>query len=127
MKMKKIAVIRIRGEVGINEDAKDTLSMLRLRRKHVCVVLEGTSSNLGMVKKVKDFVTWGEIDDSTLKELIEKRAEKNPDDPKKTKAFFRLHPPRGGFERKGIKKGYSIGGVLGYRAEKINDLIRRML
>ena len=43
------------------------------------------------------------------------------------KQFFRLHPPVGGFERKGIKKPYSIGGALGYRKEKINDLIKKML
>ena len=43
------------------------------------------------------------------------------------KQFFRLHPPIGGFERKGIKKPYSIGGALGYRKEKINNLIKKML
>ena len=43
------------------------------------------------------------------------------------KPFFRLKPPEKGFERKGIKKPFSLGGVLGYRKDTINDLIRRMI
>ncbi len=43
------------------------------------------------------------------------------------KTYFRLTPPRGGYERKGIKTQYSIGGALGYRKETINGLIRRMI
>ena len=43
------------------------------------------------------------------------------------KRFFRLKPPEKGFEKKGIKKQYSLGGVLGYRKGKINELIRKML
>lgn len=48
-------------------------------------------------------------------------------DPKKIKNYFRLNSPRKGFERKGIKKPFSIGGALGYRGSKINDLIKRMI
>jgi large subunit ribosomal protein L30 len=40
---------------------------------------------------------------------------------------FRLSPPRGGFERKGIKTPFTMGGALGNRKEKINDLIKRMI
>jgi len=43
------------------------------------------------------------------------------------KTFFKLSPPRKGFEQKGIKAQYSMGGVLGYRKNKINDLIKRMV
>lgn len=43
------------------------------------------------------------------------------------KPFFRLTPPQGGFDRGGIKTQYSLGGALGYRTDKINALIRRML
>ena len=43
------------------------------------------------------------------------------------KLFFRLSPPRKGFERGGIKKPFSLGGALGYRKEKINELIIRMI
>ena len=40
------------------------------------------------------------------------------------KPFFRLHPPRKGYEA--TKLPYSTGGSLGYRGESINHLIKRM-
>lgn len=43
------------------------------------------------------------------------------------KQYFRLKPPGKGFERKGTKVQFALGGALGYRKEKINDLIRRMI
>ncbi|MBM3308817.1 MAG: 50S ribosomal protein L30 [Candidatus Altiarchaeales archaeon] len=43
------------------------------------------------------------------------------------KKTFRLNPPKKGFERLGIKKPYSIGGALGYRSGKINELLGRMM
>lgn len=43
------------------------------------------------------------------------------------KLCFRLSPPAKGFERGGIKKPFSMGGSLGYRKDKINDLIKRMI
>jgi len=115
------AVIRIKGMVGINKKIEDTLYRLRLRRKYACVVFENpTKEQLGMIKKVRDFVAFGEIDEATLKELVEKRGKKVDG---KLKPFFRLHPPR-----KGIKsKVHFPKGVLGDNLDKINDLIRRML
>ena len=118
----KIAVIRIHGQVGLNKKIKETLHRLRIRRKYSCVVLEPTKENLGMIKKVQDFVAFGEIDEETYKELIEKRGKKIDG---KLKPFFRLHPPRKGIDAKkhfGVKKG-----VLGNNKDKINDLIKRML
>jgi len=131
-----IAIIRIKGMVGLNKEVAETLYRLRLRKKYVCIVLEKpTKEQLGMIKKVRDFVAFGEIDDETYKELKEKRGKKNINTlyPKghekgtsgKLKPFFRLHPPRGGIDSKkhfGVKKG-----VLGDNKEKINDLIKRML
>ena len=117
--MSNIAVIRIRGQCKTRETIKGTLNMLNLFKKNFCVVLPNDKNVIGMVDKVKDFVTWGEIDDDTLKLLKDKRDE--------GKKFFRLNNPRGGFERKGVKQSFSFGGVLGYRGVKINDLIKRMI
>lgn len=142
--MTRIAIIRIRGCVGVKKSIKDTLNMLRLYKKNYCSVFKVTKSILGMVKKVKDYVTWGEIDDETFSLLIRKRGEPYKGletdtkgkirykkfiivNGKKYKPFFRLQPPKGGFERKGIKVAFKAGGVLGYRGAKINDLIKKML
>ncbi len=43
------------------------------------------------------------------------------------KQFFKLKPPTKGFERKGLKKPYSLGGVFGYRGKEINALLERMI
>jgi large subunit ribosomal protein L30 len=114
-KYKKIAVIRIRGAVKLNKEIKDTFDMLKLYKQNFCVVLDDSPSIKGMLKKIEGYVAWGEIDEETLKLL------------KGKKKFFRMHPPRKGFERKGIKIPFSKGGAVGYRGDKINDLIKRML
>ena len=97
-----------------------------------------------MLKRAKDYITWGEIDNETFNMLVEKRGEefngretdtkgkiKYPDfitlDNKKIKKYFRLNAPKKGFERKGIKHSFKEGGALGYRGEAINELIKRMV
>ncbi|MFH1455547.1 MAG: 50S ribosomal protein L30 [archaeon] len=156
--MKQIAIIRIRGKVGLHKEVKDTLNMLRLYRQNQCVVVPSNPSYVGMITKVKDYVTWGEVNEETLILLLQKRGrlaakkqltddyvknkvklditsfakevfgmKKQLRDVPGLKPFFKLHPPIGGYERKGIKKPFSLGGVLGYRKDKINDLIKRMV
>ena len=43
------------------------------------------------------------------------------------KPIFRLKPPRKGFKSAGIKSPFSLGGAYGYRGEKINELLRKMI
>ena len=122
-------VIRISGEINKRQDHKDTLRMLHLVRKHNCVILSATPVNKGMIKKVKDFITWGEVTPETIKLLKEKRERMiiNKEGKKVASPVFTLHPPRGGYERKGTKVHFVAGGALGYRGEKINDLVKRMI
>lgn len=139
-----ICAIRITGDVNLNSKVRETLNRLNLRRKYSCTLLEENKINLGMVAAVRDFIAYGEIDDKTLKELVEKRAQlidktkkvdaaKIVEEIKKhkkfkelnLKPFFRLHPPRKGIDTKkhfGVKRG-----VLGDNKEKINELVGRML
>lgn len=124
---KKIAVIRIRGTTGVKEKIERTLTMLHLQKRNTCTVIENRPEMVGMLQVVKDFTTWGEIDEETYNLLVEKRGEKDPKDDKKIKPFFRLNSPQKGFERKGIKYPFSLGGALGDRKEKINGLIKRMV
>ncbi|ACV24494.1 50S ribosomal protein L30 [Methanocaldococcus fervens] len=151
------AVIRVRGRIGVRRDIADTLKMLRLHKVNHCVIVPETETFKGMLQKVKDYVTYGEINKETLVKLILKRGRlpgnkrvneeiikeltgmdveelaekiiKGEIKLKETplKPVFRLHPPRKGFERKGIKKPFSVGGALGYRGEKINELLEKMM
>jgi large subunit ribosomal protein L30 len=120
-----IAVIQIRGTINSKTEIKNTLKFLNLERKHACTVVPDTPNYLGMLNKVKDYVAFGEISDETNKKLIEKRGMKNKEG--KLKPFFRLHPPKGGFERKGIKKTFKEGGVLGNRGKEMSKLVEKML
>ncbi|MFT4310114.1 MAG: uL30 family ribosomal protein [Candidatus Woesearchaeota archaeon] len=115
--MSKLAVIRVRGDVHISSDIRDTFTMLRLGKKHACVVIEDTPTYKGMLQKVKDHVTWGPVNEQMLQVLQTKMGDKK---------VAHLHPPRGGFERKGIKISYQNGGVLGNRGDAINALIEKM-
>lgn len=124
LEKEKIAVILLRSRVRTDIHIKTALDKLKLKRKNTCAILDKTLSNLGMATKVKDYVTFGEIDKETLELLRKKRENKNPDGKIEV---YHLNSPKGGFERKGIKKPYSTGGALGYREDKINDLIKKML
>lgn len=143
--MKQFAVIRIRGVNRVNQKVERTLQQLHLYRKNYCSVVPETPSYKGMLDKVKDMVTYGPIDEETYKLLVEKKGEDyvGPVNDasgkidysckyveigkKKYKPFFRLNPPRGGFERKGIKNAYSIGGVLGFREDGLKKLLMKMI
>ena len=139
----KLVVVLVRGLIDLSQEIKDTLRMLRLTRKNHCVVVDDTPSVHGMVVKVKDCVTFGPLSSETFAKLVEKRGVEflgRKTDRQKAYSYdmiayngkdylpyFRLSPPRKGFGRKGIKIAFGVGGALGNRGEKINDLIERML
>nr|AOZ56029.1 ribosomal protein L30/L7E [uncultured korarchaeote] len=70
---KLLAVIRIRGTVGVHPDIRHTLRLLRLTRKFHMILVRESPSIKGMLHKVKDYVTYGEISKDTLRDLIAKR------------------------------------------------------
>jgi large subunit ribosomal protein L30 len=115
-----IAVIRIKGQIGLRKDIKETLFRLRIRRKYACVVLESTKKNLNTLKKARDFISYGEISKESYEELVKKRGKKGKDG--KLKPFFRLHPPRGGAKT----KLHYPKGILGEN-KKMDELLGRML
>jgi len=153
-----IAIVRVRGQVCVNPDIRHTLHALRLYKKNYCVIVQNSQVFLGMIKKIRDYVTFGELDEGTFAILLKGRgritskkpltaeylkAKLNTDftrfakdffafkrdlgDVPGLKHFFKLHPPKGGFERGGIKKAFAVGGALGYRGAAINALIQRMI
>ncbi len=71
--MSKIAIIRIRGEINVRKDNLNTLKLLRLFNKNYCVVIDNTPNYIGMIKKIKDYITWGEIDKETFSLLLKNR------------------------------------------------------
>lgn len=154
----RIAIVRVRGDVGLHPRIRTALKILKLYKKNYCTIIDNSPSLTGTIKTVKDFTTFGELDKETFLKLLQKRGRLASDIPlteeytkqklgldfkqfteefflfKKElkdipglKTFFRLHPPVGGFERGGIKKGYAEGGALDYRGKDINKLIEKMI
>jgi len=133
------AVIRVRGEINARRDVRDTLKMLNLPYINNCTLVAEDKNYKGMLQKVKDYITWGEISDEMLRKLLERAgmegktleeaAGKLAKGEAKLKDFtsptVRLYPPVGGY--KAIKKPYGMGGTLGYRGKNINELLERML
>ena len=70
-----LAIIRIRGTVGVSGEIKDTLKMLRLNRRNHATLIDDRPSYIGMLKKAAEYVTWGEIDLETLELLLRRRGE----------------------------------------------------
>ena len=154
--MKVYAVIRLRGEVKVSSKIKKALETINLDRVNHLVLLPENDFNKGQLKKVQDYVTFGVVNAEALERLLIKRArlpgqkkldgeflkKANQASTKElaqavlegkaelsklgVKKVFRLKPASKGLERKGLKASFHVGGALGNRGEKINDLIKRM-
>lgn len=154
---KLIAVVRVRGGINVKQEVLDTLRMLGLTRVNHCVLLNETPAYSGMIKKVKDYVTWGEIKSEVLEKLLRKRG-RLAGDVRLTDEHIKSNTKFSGigefaravhsgeveisslpglkkvFRLRPPKKGYESTkrpfkdfGSLGYRGEQINDLLLRMI
>lgn len=150
-----LAVVRIRGNVGIRKEFKDTLKMLKLDSVNSCIVIQETDSYRGMIKKVKDLVTFGEIDLETFTEILKKRGrlngnkrlneaelkhigygsvEKLAEDIFKGKTSFKeIESLKPVFKLTPPSGGFKAtrthypNGDLGYRGKEIEKLIKKMI
>lgn len=155
--MMVMAAVRIRGTVLARQEVIDTLKMLRLTRANHCVILPETSSSVGMLRKVQDYITWGEVTPQLIARLLLRRGRvqggMNLND-----AYVKEHSKyssiwdfsqalsKGDANIKDIKglnpvlrlspplKGYksvklsfNAGGDLGYRGKEIDGLLTRMI
>ena len=149
-----ISIIRLRGRVNVRKTINDTMEMLKLPNVNNCIVVPENTIYNGMIKKIKDYVTYGIISKEIFEKMLLKwgRIQGNKKVTKeylKEKGYtvdklyneldsgkvklknigikvpFRLHPPRKGF--KSIKKPFTMKGDLGNRGEKINELLGRMI
>jgi len=156
-KKRCLAVIRLRGKVGMAKELEYVFQLVHLNRKNHAILVENTPSNLGQIRKIKDYSTWGEVSDDTVLSLLEKRGilvggkklsetyvkttlgyssikelSKDIYDVKiKVDAFPAIQPV---FRLHPPRKGFSKSirhpypeGELGYRGTSINQLIARMV
>jgi large subunit ribosomal protein L30 len=149
-----LAVIKIRGSNKTEPGIKRAFQELRLNKNNHLVLVD--ESQLGQVRKAKDYVTWGEIDEEHLVKLLQERgrvtgnrplddtflkelglgtindlASKLLDGSLKVKDIESMKPVfRMNPPRRGYhstKRTFNLKGALGYRGKEINKLIDAML
>ncbi len=151
-----LLVIRVRGTVNASRRIEETLKMLRLNRSNTATIIDDRPDYLGMLQRVKDWVTWGEAKPETIETLLEKRGETVGGGPLDAQAvrelgftsvrslaeaiaegkiqLRRLKGVKPFFRlhppkrgfKRSIKRSYTDRGELGYRGEAINELAERM-
>ena len=148
-------VVRVRGSINVKPKIKETMKLMRLNRVNHCVIVPENETYEGMLKIIKDYVTWGEVDVETTELMLESSGKTSgnaiftkkelKDSSFKTmkalaknlsegKVVMRDVPKLKPIFRlhpprkgyEGVKRSFKEGGALGYRGEKINKLIRRM-
>ena len=73
---KAFLVIRMKGTINVPHWANTTLDLLHLDKRFRATIVPERDNTKGMLNKIKHYVSWQEIDISTAKELLEKRARK---------------------------------------------------
>jgi len=153
---KCLAVVRVHGLSDIFHEIKDTLQMLHLTHNCHATLVDDRPAYLGMLRKAKNHVAWGEISKENIALLLKGRGRitgnrrltdeyaqgigyKSLDD--LAEALYNLKVELKNLPgvkpvfrlhppKKGfegkVKKDYASGGVTGYQGEAINDLIKRM-
>ena len=153
---KCFAVVKVRGTVSAQREARETLDLLRLARTNYAILIDNRPSYMGMLYRVQNYVTWGEASKETVALMLQKRGKlaggkKLTDEAMEKlgyksiealaeaitncKAEYQKLPnvqplfklhPPKKGYKGKTKKSYNTGGEAGYRGEAINDLIKRM-
>lgn len=70
-----LLAIRLKGSFATPWPLERTLDALRLRSRFNAVLLENTPATIGMLRKVKDYVTWAEAQTSDIATVLRERGE----------------------------------------------------
>lgn len=66
-------VVRMKGTVNIPNWAKTTLDNLHLQKKFRATLIPENEQTLGMLQKIKEIVAWTSVEESFIREFIEKK------------------------------------------------------
>ena len=154
---KCLVAVKVRGTVSAMRETRETLDLLRLTHTNHAVLIDSRPAYNGMLRRVNNYITWGEPTKETVSMMLQKRARlaggkkltdeyiqkagfKSIDDLAEAiincKVAFQKLPdvqplfklhPPSKGYKGKTKKGFKAGGEAGYRGEAINDLIKRMV
>jgi large subunit ribosomal protein L30 len=108
-----IAAVRVRGPLDNHPDIENTLQSLGLEKQNQFVVLDDKESTRGMLRKAKDFIAYGEIDEDTVKHMN-----------LETGRTYSPGPPSGGYGD--TRSSHGQGGILGNNPE-VKDILEAMV
>jgi large subunit ribosomal protein L30 len=153
---KCFAVVKVRGTISAQREARETLEMLRIPKTNNAILIDNRPSYMGMLYRVQNYVTWGEVSKETVAMLLKERGrlaggKKLTDEAVEAMGYksidaladaiasckveFQKLPnvqpifklrPPSKGFKGKTKKSYAAGGEAGYRGEKISELIKRM-
>ncbi len=63
-------IVRVRGKIDLKPQIKHTMKLLNLTRVNHATLIPETPSYLGMLYIIKDYVTWGTPEKSTVEKLL---------------------------------------------------------
>ena len=66
-------VVRMKGTVNIPNWAKTTLDNLHLQKKFRATLIPENEQTLGMLQKIKEVVAWTSVEESFIREFVEKK------------------------------------------------------
>jgi large subunit ribosomal protein L30 len=154
---KSLVVVKVRGTVSAQREARETLQFLHLEHTNHAVLIDSRAAYLGMLQRVQSYVTWGEVSKETISLMLQKRARlagdkkltqeyldkagyKSFDDLAEaivncTVEFHKLPDMQSRIRlhppSKGykgkVKKSFRAGGEAGNRGDEINKLVQRMI
>ena len=153
---KAYLVVRMSGQINVPYWAKTTLELLKLDKKFRATIIPAKENTLGMLDRIKHYISWQEVSADIAKELFSKKGRKtgykkisNED---LTKLGFKsiddlassisegklsmnkLKPIKPWFAlappkrgfKRSTRKTYGEGGVLGKNKDLI-ELVRKMI
>ena len=150
-------MVKVRGTIRAQREVRETLKMLRLTRTNNAVLIDNRPSYIGMLYRVQNYVTWGEVSKETVALMLKERGRlaggKKLTDESVEKLGFKsidvladaIASCKAEYQKlsnvqpffklrppsKGFKgktkKSFAAGGEAGYRGEKIKDVIKRMV
>lgn len=150
-------MVKVRGTISAQREVRETLQLLRLTRTNNAVLIDNRPSYVGMLYRVQNYITWGEVSKETVALMLKKRGrfaggKKLTDEYVERLGFKSIDTLANAIiscktdynklsnvqpvfklrpPSKGFKgktkKSFAAGGEAGYRGERITDLIKRMI
>jgi large subunit ribosomal protein L30 len=154
---KPLVVVRIRGTVSAQREARETLDLLHLSHTNHAVLIDSRAAYKGMLQRINSYVTYGEPTAETVSMMLQKRGllvgDKKLTEEYLIKIGYKSYSdlaeaivnckvqygkipdiqarfrlhPPSKGYKGKTKKGFKAGGEAGYRGEAINTLVQRMV